>query len=120
MRSMTGYGQAEIKSPQGILSVEIRAVNRRFFELKAKLPPQFLPLEPRIKSYIKKRIERGTLNLFVNWKAERRGVVNIDRRLAKEYYNKLESLRKELGLKDNFDIGFLTRLPEVIKVEESE
>lgn len=119
MRSMSGFGQAEVKSSLGTLSVEIRAVNHRFFELRAKLPPQFLALEPRIKSYIRKRIERGMLNLFVSWKAETRGIVNIDRRLAKEYHSKLESLRKELGLKDKLDIRLLTQLPEVIKVEES-
>ncbi|MCD5401486.1 YicC family protein [candidate division NPL-UPA2 bacterium] len=119
MKSMSGFGQAEVKSPQGILSVELRAVNHRFFELRAKLPSQFLALEPKIKSYIRKRIERGMLNLFVSWKTETRGIVNIDRRLAKEYYSKLESLRKELGLKDNLDICLLTQLPEVIKVEES-
>ncbi len=119
MKSMTGFGQAEIKSSQGTLSVEIRAVNRRFFELKARLPSQFLVWEPKIKGYIKKRIARGSLSLFVSWKAEKRGVVKIDRRLAKEYYSKLESLRKELGLKNNLDIRLLTRLPEVIKVEES-
>ncbi len=119
MRSMTGFGQVEIKTPQGILSVEIKAVNRRFFELKTKFPPPLLALEPRVKSYIKKRVERGMLNLFVGWKTERRGIVNIDRRLAKEYYRKLEPLRKELGLKDNLDMRLLIQLPDVVKVEES-
>lgn len=118
MQSMTGFGQAEVKSPRGVLSVELRAVNHRFFELRAKLPPQFLALEPKIKSYLGERIERGMLNLFIAWRTETRSIINIDRRLAKEYYRKLESLRKELGLNDNLDIRLLVRLPEVIKVEE--
>ena len=118
MQSMTGFGQAEVKSPRGVLSVELRAVNHRFFELRAKLPPPFLALEPKIKSYLGERIERGMLNLFIAWRAETRSIVNIDRRLAKEYYSKLESLRKELGLNDNLDIRLLVRLPEVIKIEE--
>ena len=119
MKSMSGFGQAEVKDSRGVLSVEIRAVNHRFFELRTKLPPQFLALEPRIKSCVRKKIERGMLNLFVGWKAETKGTVNIDRRLVKEYYGKLESLRKELGLKDNLDIRLLTQLPEVINVRES-
>jgi len=119
MRSMSGFGQAEVESSLGTISVELRAVNHRFFELRAKLPPQFLALEPGIKSFIGKKIERGMVNLFVSWRAEKRGIVNIDRRLAKEYYSKLESLRKELGLKDNLDMRLLTQLPEVIKVEVS-
>ena len=119
MKSMSGFGQAEVKSPRGTLSLELRAVNHRFFELRTKLPPPFLALESRIKSYIGKKIERGMLNLFVSWKAERKGVVNIDRQLAKDYYGKLESLRRELDLKDKFDIRLLTQFPGVIRVEES-
>lgn len=118
MKSMTGFGQAEVKSPQGVLSLELRVVNHRFLELKAKLPPQFLSLEPKIKSYVRKKIERGMLNLFVNWKAEAKGMINIDRRLAKEYYSNLESLQKELGLKGDIDINLLIRLPDVLRVEE--
>ncbi len=118
MKSMTGFGQAEVRSPQGVLSLELKVVNHRFFELKAKLPPQFLALEPKIKSYVRKKIERGMINLFVNWKTEARGMINLDRRLAKEYYSKLESLQKELGLKGDIDINLLIRLPDVLRVEE--
>ncbi len=119
MKSMSGFGQAEVKSPQGILFLELRVVNHRFFELRTELPPPFLALESKIKSYIGKKIERGMLNLFVGWKAERKGIVNIDRQLAKEYYGKLASLCQELDLKDELDIRLLTQFPGVIRVEES-
>ena len=120
MKSMTGFGQAEVKtSPYGgNLSVELRAVNHRFFDLKTKLPPEFRALEPRLRSYLQKRIERGALSLFVSWKEERPRQVKIDRALARKYYREMKALQRELNLPSDIGMELLVHLPEMVKVEE--
>ncbi|MCK4262344.1 YicC family protein [bacterium] len=115
---MTGFGQAEIKSPHGNLLVELRAVNHRFFDLKTKLPPELVALEPRLRSCLQKRIERGALSLFVSWKREKPRQVKIDRGLARQYYREMKALQRELNLPGGIGMELLVNFPEMVRVEE--
>ena len=38
IKSMTGFGQAELKFSHGFIRVEIKATNHKFFEVSARLP----------------------------------------------------------------------------------
>ena len=49
VRSMTGFGLAEARTPSGFYRVEIRGVNNRFFDLQLRLPRIFSNLEQNIK-----------------------------------------------------------------------
>lgn len=118
MKSMTGFGQAEIKTAYGNLSVELRAVNHRFFDMKMKLPPELGALEPRLRNYLQKRIERGALSLFVSWKEERPRRIKIDRALARNYYREMKALQRELNLPGDIGMELLINLPEMVKIEE--
>ncbi len=120
MKSMTGFGQAEIRTPPygGNLSVELRAVNHRFFDLRTKLPPELAALEPKLRSSLQRRIERGAISLFVSWKEERPRQVKIDRALARNYYREMKALQRELNLPGDIGMELLVHLPEMVKVEE--
>ena len=46
MRSMTGFGKGEAISPQGVvLTVEVSSVNRKQFEPRFSMPPEYAARE---------------------------------------------------------------------------
>jgi len=63
MRSMTGYGNGTAPFPGGRVTIELRAVNHRFLELKMPLPRELLPYEQEFRTIIEARIKRGKLDM---------------------------------------------------------
>ena len=122
IRSMTGFGKAECKYPGGKVTVELKAVNHRFYELSSRMPSAILFLEDRIRSYINTRVRRGRINL--NLIIEGNHILGkspaVDRDLAKRYYAVLSELKSELGIKDNVSLGHLVSMPEVLGLRSAD
>lgn len=117
MLSMTGYGKAEYSGDGVNLTVEIRAVNNRNFDLNARLPRAFLPLEDKIRKIIRQFMERGKADLFVNFSDTRNASlglnVNYDR--AKSVYNAAQTLSEQLGIQNDMSVSQLLRFPDVLE-----
>ena len=65
MHSMTGYGKAEYNQGGISLTVEIKTVNNRNFDLNTKAPRAFIALDDCIRKTVQKFIKRGRIDLFV-------------------------------------------------------
>jgi uncharacterized protein (TIGR00255 family) len=120
MRSMTGFGaaQAAAKAARGggaALRVEVRTVNHKFLQVKARLPVELAFLEIEVEELVRKRLERGSvqLNVFASGPT---GVetVAIQGSAAKSYKRELERLAKELGLDADVHLDTLLGLPGVV------
>lgn len=61
--SMTGFGSAQTDCPSGRLSLEIRSVNSRFFELHPRLPDEFRWAESPLRERLQACIGRGKVEL---------------------------------------------------------
>lgn len=61
MISMTGYGTGSAAVAGVTVSVELRSVNHRFFEVAVKLPPALAPFEFEIRNLLKERLARGRI-----------------------------------------------------------
>ena len=59
IRSMTGFARSEATTGQGVLSVELKTVNHRYFELSLRLPEELRPAELDIRKQIGKAVRRG-------------------------------------------------------------
>lgn len=122
IRSMTGYGHSETISEFGHISVEVKSLNSRSVTINVKLPELLSSYEHQIISYAKSRIKRGQINISIE--LDRSGIASnkqvfIDRELAKDYFNQLESLRNELAFTDPINLNLLVSLPGVINIEET-
>lgn len=113
---MTGFGKGEHKYAGGKATVELKAINHRFYELSARLPNHILFLEDKIRSYTNTKIKRGrvNLNLAIEDRHGPNRPLKINKDLAKKYYRVLSGLKKDLGIKENLSLGELILLPEVI------
>ena len=52
IHSMTGYGHTQEITQGREVTVELRSVNHRFFELSCRVPRAYGYLEEKIKSYL--------------------------------------------------------------------
>ncbi|MFQ5681449.1 MAG: YicC/YloC family endoribonuclease, partial [Candidatus Omnitrophota bacterium] len=82
---MTGFGRAQFKDKEIEITLQMRSVNHRFFDVAFHLPHNLIYLEEPIKKYLRRRLYRGriTLNLFVAGNLP--ATINVNEALAKQY-----------------------------------
>ena len=123
LKSMTGFGRAEVSNDQYRLSVEVKSVNSRFLDLSIKMPKKFNALEANIRYTVKEYISRGKVDLFITYESfsEKGKALRLDLPLAKEYLESMRTLVDALGVEDNVKVTNLAALPDVLVLsEESE
>lgn len=120
MKSMTGFGKAELRAPIGKFSVEISSVNNRFLEISARLPRQFFAFEAKLRTLISAQLERGKVYLYVGYEESNDSAAKfaINRAAARAYHKQLIQLKKELGLSGNVELHDLMLLPEFANPEK--
>ncbi len=120
IRSMTGYGRGQEIVDGREITVELRAVNHRYFELSSRVPRIYGYLEEKIKSYLQSRIGRGKVDVNVT-------VLNIDtgsaevqlnRPLAQSYLAAIREMGEALGLDDDITLSGMTRFSDLFVVRK--
>ncbi len=115
LKSMTGFGRAELTVGDRTFLAEIKALNGKQFELQLKLPPLLRPYEFEIRNTLQEHLVRGTIDCYVNIKQNgTTKPVTINTELIKAYYNQLAQLAGELSIDTNSVLSALLRLPEVV------
>ena len=121
VRSMTGYGRAQIAGKICDATVEMKSVNHRNFELSAKYPKNCAFLEDKIKSFVQSRVARGKIDVFVNLDFfENEGVsVELNKAYADSYVAAAKSIAELYGLEDDITASVIARNPEVFTVKKT-
>lgn len=113
---MTGFGSADGPVAGGVLQVEIRAVNHRYFNLSTKLPAELGPLEGEIRELLRKELERGHVSVSGRW-LERSvpdgGRLQLDPDRAREAMARLRELQAAVGLSGEITLDLVARQPDV-------
>lgn len=115
LKSMTGFGRAEITRGETTITVEIKSLNGKQFEVNLKLSPLLRPYEFDIRNQMQQALQRGTLDATINIRqngATRPVMVNTE--LAKFYYQSITTLANELKLPQDDMLNVLMKLPEVV------
>ena len=122
MRSMTGFGRAEIERGKVRVAAEARSLNQRFFELKLNLPRTWGEHEAAIRKLVQAVIARGRVELFV--RSTHLGppptTLRVNDRLASVYVKELGRLGRRLGLTGKPGMEVLLHRPEIFEVSEGE
>jgi uncharacterized protein (TIGR00255 family) len=118
--SMTGFGTAKGTVGAQRLSVEIRAVNHRFFNPSIKLPGRMAQWEGDVREALRKRFSRGHVSLTVRVDAEADRALAIDEQRVAAYVGQLRALKERLGLSGDVDLATVMRLPDVISAGDDD
>ena len=114
--SMTGYGRAEGNSGEKAITVEIRALNSKVFDLKLKLPGDYREKELELRKQIVNHASRGKIDLILEIQNEDGAAsVNINEQLFTGYYREIKRLREKLEIPGGDDIiTTILRIPNVV------
>ncbi len=100
MKSMTGFGSAELNFKQDILRAEIKTVNHKFLEISIRLPQFLNEFEEAIRKIVTAAIHRGKVYLSIT-SPELSAISSklvLNEALAQEVSHKIQELRRILKL----------------------
>jgi uncharacterized protein (TIGR00255 family) len=122
IRSMTGFGEAEEVTTAGVVRVEIKTVNHRFFNVSIRTPTGFDRLEGEIQSWLRPFLSRGHVMYAMSIDrdtAEANDMLpELDLERARRYGELLETLRRELDLEAPVDLSHISRFGEIFRPPE--
>ncbi len=122
LQSMTGFGKASAQFADKKITVEIKSLNSKQFDLSMKMPSLYREKELIIRSMVAKVLDRGKVDLSIYTESpEGDRNVTINHKLAQLYLDQIRELGAKTGLKE--PDGLLTSIlgfPEVLKTERPE
>ena len=120
MRSMTGFGRAEVEEEGRKLTVELKTVNHRFLDINIRIPRTLGFTEELVRKTIKDRLSRGRVDVFVNYSALSGDAktVTADIALMRSYLQAARSAAAEANVNDNLQLSDLIRIPDIIVIQE--
>ena len=121
-RSMTGFGRAQRDTEDLFVSVELKSVNHRYFELYSRVPRAYGFLDEKIKSYLQNRVARGKIecNVVIEASDSDYAQVRVNHSLAEAYIAALNELEEKYNIKNDVSVMSLSRFPDVLSVHKSE
>jgi uncharacterized protein (TIGR00255 family) len=123
VKSMTSFGRSQSEEGNAhLFSIEMKSVNNRYLDINVRLPKFIFALEEEIRNIIKKRLNRGKVDVFINYKnyGENNAMPILNMALAKKYYNCLKELSDTLEITDDITVSKISEFPEVITLEVEE
>jgi uncharacterized protein (TIGR00255 family) len=115
LKSMTGFGRAELTQKNTTALVEVKSLNGKQLELNLRIPSSLKTYEFDIRNAIAEVLQRGSVDCMVTVKqngAARPVSINTD--VAKAYYQTITELSTDLNLDTSQVLSALLKLPEVV------
>lgn len=120
IKSMTGFGRAEVQDSERKFTVEIKSVNHRYLDFNFKLPKKLSFFESAIRNVLKEYMQRGKVDVFVTYEDYTKSRISLqyNREIARQYLDCFKQMEEEHGLENDITVSNLARFPEVFVMEE--
>lgn len=104
------------------ITVEIRAVNHRYYEFSSRLPRAYTFAEDKLKSLLQGKISRGKVEVSVQVQnvAAVSEKITANREVIADYVAALREIKDELSLTDDLSLSAVMRLPDAFTVVKAE
>lgn len=95
------------------VTIEIRAVNHRFLDVRVRGPSQLPDLANVVESLARERLSRGRFDVNVRLDASALGTMAIDMDRARSVFAALKTLRDELAPNADVPLALLASVPDL-------
>lgn len=122
IKSMTGYGRAQGEYEGKLITIEIKAVNHRYFDFNVRCSRVYGYLDDILKSYINKKVARGKIDVYVNIEAmdDEPAEVLINKSLLTGYLNAFRNIAEEYNLENDISVSKLLQYNDIFTVKKPE
>lgn len=120
IKSMTGFGRCENHQGDRKFTVEMKAVNHRYFDVNIRMPKKLNFFETAIRSVLKEYLQRGKVDVFITYEdySETNLSLKYNEAVAAQYLAYFREMEEKLGVKNDVSASILGRCPEVFSMEE--
>ncbi|WP_240050833.1 YicC/YloC family endoribonuclease [Metabacillus litoralis] len=117
---MTGFGRASKQIGSCFFTVEMKSVNHRFLDINLKMPKQFMGIEDKIKKIISQSINRGRLEVYINFEGEflANKTVKVDWAIVDQFIDSLKEIKKRYSIEDQISLENILSFGAGIEVTE--
>ncbi len=113
--SMTGFGESHRQEDGTAVSVEVRAINSRYFKISVRTSDGYSSVEPQVEAVVRKRIRRGTIQVVVRIdRAKSPDDYRIDTQVLESYRDQIDALQRMWGVTRSLPLDSLLLLPGVV------
>ena len=118
LQSMTGYANEELELDGINYEIEMRSLNSKHCDIQIRMPESLNPYEIEIRNLIKKKLQRGKINLFIKQiKSKDEKTHRINKDAVSSYLDELKELAESYPT-DNF-LSIVMNLPGSIVESEA-
>ena len=119
IKSMTGFGQAVYENGSAQLSIEVKSLNSKFFDLALRVPKAFADRELELRNIISEKLERGKVSVTMEFVRTGDNEIrqSYNGALFKSYFRELKNLADDVGvsaIETIFSLALAS--PDVIQV----
>ncbi len=117
IKSMTGYGKAQLEHEAYEAAVEIKTLNSKYLDVGLRLPRVFSDREIEVRSLLTDKIKRGKVALAIEFTGNAGAQVdtNINKEVFKAYYYAYKALKDELNDNSNDIFRLAALAPDVMQ-----
>jgi uncharacterized protein (TIGR00255 family) len=114
LHSMTGYGRIQKSFDNYNVTVEIKSINSKTFDLRVRLPMLFQSKEIELRRLLGNELIRGKVDFSLHLSGSANSDFRIDTSTFEAYYNQLQEISGKFGLDKGDLLYTVTRLPGVV------
>ncbi len=118
IQSMTGFGKSISQIPNKKITVELKSLNSKNFDLNARIPSQYREKELELRNLISNSLGRGKvdLSIYVEYTGEQTST-NLNTEVVKTY---MDQLRDIVNANEVELLKMAVKMPDAIKTEREE
>lgn len=127
IQSMTGFASKTLtiirdKDNKANVSIHLKTLNARYFELNAKLPHALSHIETDLLKLFKKTLHRGYVyfNVFIDNPSIFKGAIEPSMGIVEGYITSIDKISARLKIKEKISLDTLVRLPNIFNVKEQD
>jgi uncharacterized protein (TIGR00255 family) len=118
---MTGFGKSESTLNGVSCVIEVRSVNSRFLEISSRIPKNFAYLENDLKSLVKDKLVRGSVNLTITLGEGNVGNIPVcynEAAIAK-FVEITKTMQAKFGVVGDIKLEHVLTIPEVLQFTDA-
>jgi len=118
IQSMTGFGKSLTQIPNKKITVELKSLNSKNFDLNARIPSQYREKELDLRNIISGSLNRGKvdLSIYVEYTGEQTST-NVNTEVVKNY---MDQLRDIVNASEIELLKMAVKMPDALKTERDE
>lgn len=122
IKSMTGFGRGECMDDTKKFTVEMKAVNHRYFDVSIRMPKSLSFFDSAIRNTMKEYIQRGKVDVFISFEdfAEENYSLRYNESLAAEYLKYYRQMAETFGIDNDVRVSTLGRCQDVFTLQARE